>query len=466
MSEINILLVDDEERFLKTTQKLLEKRGYHIETATSGLDALDKIKKAKIQLVILDVKMPEMDGIAVLKRIIHDFPMIEVIMLTGHATVENAVEGVSLGASDYLMKPIDVDDLSEKIESCFSKRQSINAQTIRRKESFSKAGRLVFLGALATLLVPYLLFIPIGYSWLNDTCGGPKTNQSLSLFHSSICGNRHVITLIFAMIILLITIGVWFAVSNLIQRLRIMAEKRDELQFQLFHASKLASIGELATGVAHEINNPLAIVVSRCGIIRDLLNPEFSPELDPRKVNEELDIISQAAFRAKKITRQLIDFGQKKEASLVPCDVNQILDEIIGGLLEHDFKKYKIEIVRQYTPDLPIILLDEVRIKQVFINILTNACEAILESGTIIISTELKNDYLDITISDTGAGIPASQINEIFKPFYTTKKVGEGTGLSLSISLSIVESQGGTIDVQSKEGIGSSFIISLPIYRE
>jgi DNA-binding NtrC family response regulator len=123
MEKIKIMLVDDEERFLETTKKLLERRGYQVATALSGSEALDKLQKENIQVVILDVKMPGMDGMATLKAIKNRHPLVEVIMLTGHATVESAVEGLKSGAADYLMKPTDIEALIRKAEDAYAKRQ-------------------------------------------------------------------------------------------------------------------------------------------------------------------------------------------------------------------------------------------------------------------------------------------------------------------------------------------------------
>ena len=125
MKTINILLVDDEERFLATTQKLLKKKGYDAEVASSGSLALDLLDRKPVHVVILDVKMPGMDGIETLKAIKARHPMVEVIMLTGHATVESAVQGLKSGASDYLMKPADIDDLLSRVEGAFERRQQL-----------------------------------------------------------------------------------------------------------------------------------------------------------------------------------------------------------------------------------------------------------------------------------------------------------------------------------------------------
>jgi len=125
MKKMTMMLVDDEERFLSTTQKLLERKGYDVVTASSGVEALEKIRTHNIHVVILDVKMPGMDGNATLKEIKRQFPLTEVIMLTGHATMESAIDGLKSGAIDYLMKPTDIDEIIQKAEEAFEKRQGL-----------------------------------------------------------------------------------------------------------------------------------------------------------------------------------------------------------------------------------------------------------------------------------------------------------------------------------------------------
>lgn len=680
MANINIMLVDDEERFLSTTKKLLERKGYKVETASSGMEALEKLKTNNIQVVILDVKMPGMDGIATLKKIKRDFPLIEVIMLTGHGTVESAVEGVKLGAANYLIKPADIDDISEKIKEAFEKKQTISIQTDKREEYFKKLRVRLAVGLLAAFMLPYAAFfayfqfqfsstlkntgrlnlealsnsqkntidlflqervvnifslfhssefsltpsrqkmqdylqdlrqvndafidvgflntkgiqagyagpfpylqgkdysnenwfkillnqqrhyfisdiylgfrkkphftiavrqiidgkpyvmrstldpdkfymflrsisrgkevesalinkdglyqivdpdrgellgkseyippetvesgveeiikngdsILIGYAWLKEAPWALEVRQPLNIAHAGMYQSRRIMTVILAVIFFAIAAGIWFATSRLISRAQVAAQKSDELRHQLFHASKLASVGELATGVAHEINNPLAIIVATSGVVRDMLNPEFDLNPSPEEITKEIDTIDSAAFRARTITRQLLAFGRKNEPKLAPCNVNQILDEVMGGLKEREFKVADIEIVRDYDPGLPEILLDHDQIRQVFLNLINNAGDAISGPGKITITTSRNDQDIKITIKDTGKGMSAEQLSEIFNPFYTTKEAGKGTGLGLSVSLNIVESLGGAIDVQSLEGAGSSFMVSLPIHR-
>jgi DNA-binding NtrC family response regulator len=128
MENLKMMLVDDEERFLSTTKKLLEKRGYEVLVASSGAEALEKLRTNAIHVVILDVKMPGMDGNATLKEIKRQFPMIEVIMLTGHATVESAIDGLYSGASDYLMKPTEIGEIIQKAEDAYARRQTLESK--------------------------------------------------------------------------------------------------------------------------------------------------------------------------------------------------------------------------------------------------------------------------------------------------------------------------------------------------
>jgi len=128
MEDLKLMLVDDEERFLATTKKILNKKGYAVETASSGVEALEKLRTKPVQVVILDVKMPGMDGNQTLIEIKRQFPMVEVIMLTGHATVESAIDGLKSGASDYLMKPADIGEVIQKAEEAFARRQSLESK--------------------------------------------------------------------------------------------------------------------------------------------------------------------------------------------------------------------------------------------------------------------------------------------------------------------------------------------------
>ncbi|MBT7086115.1 MAG: histidine kinase [Desulfobacterales bacterium] len=306
----------------------------------------------------------------------------------------------------------------------------------------------------------------IAHTWLKETDWALLIRQPLSIAHAQMYHARRVMVITLTIILLLLSALILFTTIKLIGRAQDTAEKKQLLRYQLIHASKLASVGELATGVAHEINNPLAIIISTSGVIKDMLNPEFNMDSSPENILKEVDIIESSVFRVKSITSQLLSLGRKDEGSFVPCNVNNILNDIIGGLKEREFKVADIELILKYDPDLPEISLDPDKIRQVFLNIINNAGDAILGPGSITIITKSDNENIYITIKDSGKGMSVDQMKQIFNPFYTTKEVGKGTGLGLSVSLGIVESMGGVINVQSLKEAGSAFTVSLPILKK
>lgn len=303
----------------------------------------------------------------------------------------------------------------------------------------------------------------IAYTWLKEADWALLVRQPFAIAHEQMYQARKI--MMASLVIFLCVTGaiIVFLTKKQVDRHRVLLEKSQDLQSQLLHASKLASIGELATGVAHEINNPLAIITSTSGVIRDMLDPQFGMDAEPGKIIEEIDIIESAAFRAGRITRQMLDFGHEYKPSLSLCNVNTILDEVINGVKAREFKVANIEIVRDYHADLPQALLDADQIRQVFLNMINNAGDAIKGSGKITVATLAGDNEIQVNIRDTGMGMSAREMKKIFDPFFTTKEVGKGTGLGLSVSRSIVEALGGSIAVQSLKGQGTSFSIRLPI---
>lgn len=303
----------------------------------------------------------------------------------------------------------------------------------------------------------------VAYAWLKETPWALVVSEPLQLAYAQFYHARHIMLITTAVVSVAFIMAIWTATRTLIGKARENAVQREELQHQLLHAAKLASLGELATGVAHEINNPLAIIMATSGVIKDRLNPEFEIEDSPVAMLTDLMTIDMAVLRAKRITQQLLNYGRKTKPQLERANLNQLLDEVLEGVKSREFELSDICLERELDPDLPEILVDRDQVRQVLINLLNNACDAIEEPGRISIKSGRRNGSVELTITDTGHGMNAEQIEKIFDPFYTSKEVGEGTGLGLSVSLGIIESMGGTIGVQSLPGAGSAFTIRLPI---
>lgn len=230
-------------------------------------------------------------------------------------------------------------------------------------------------------------------------------------------------------------------------------QMKEETQRQILQSEKLASIGRLAAGVAHEINNPLTGVLTFSHLLK-----ERSKEEDDKK---DLDVIIQETKRVRDIVRNLLDFARQSTPNKESINLNEILQQLLKLVTsQKEFRKIKIE--EAYDANLPEILADKNQIQQVFLNLLMNAGEAIEGEGRITISTTHDEDNIQVSICDSGCGIADEEMDKIFDPFYTTKPVGQGTGLGLSISYGIIQQHYGTIHCESKAGSGTTFTVSLP----
>jgi signal transduction histidine kinase len=238
-----------------------------------------------------------------------------------------------------------------------------------------------------------------------------------------------------------------------------------DLSRQLVQAAKLASVGELASGIAHEINNPLAVIAEKVGLVQDLLDPSFSRNLTEDELKQHLDSVQAAVFRCTTITRQLLGFVRQTGVELTACDVADLIDKLLDRLLGPELEVADITVVRQDDPDLPPVVTDAGQLQQVLVNLLKNAADAITGPGTITISTRRRGDRFRLEVADTGCGMTPQQLEKVFMPFFTTKAPGKGTGLGLSVSYGIIEGLGGRLSASSTAGQGSRFVIDLPIGR-
>ncbi len=256
---------------------------------------------------------------------------------------------------------------------------------------------------------------------------------------------------------------IFVIIINRARKLVDMQKDSDRTRAQLEHASKLASVGELAAGIAHEINNPLAVISEEAGLMKDLMSPEFGGSISREEIAERLDTISQSVFRCRDITRKLLGFVRKTDFDLKPHNVQRLIDSVVDGLLGPEMAVSNIELVRDFKPNVPDIITDGNQFQQVLLNIINNAVDAIRGPGKITITCAFVDGMVQITVSDTGKGIAPDQMDKIFMPFFTTKEVGKGTGLGLSVSYGIIRSFGGTITVDSTIGVGTTFTIRVPL---
>ncbi|MBS1115242.1 MAG: sensor histidine kinase, 2 heme-binding site [Nitrospirae bacterium] len=233
-------------------------------------------------------------------------------------------------------------------------------------------------------------------------------------------------------------------------------EMLQEKQAQLVEAEKLASIGKLAAGIAHEINNPLTSVLTFSSLLL-----EQCPEDDPR--HGRLKMIVKETTRARNIVRHVLSFAKEAPLRTEKININQPVTEIVESLIAQEAFK-GIELDLDLAKDLPDIFIDPVQIGQVVLNILLNATHAIISPGKIQVYTRAAGNFIELIVSDTGKGIPEEHLQKIFDPFFTTKDKSKGTGLGLAVSYGIIKKHGGDIEVRSTVNEGSTFIVRLPLY--
>jgi two-component system NtrC family sensor kinase len=368
---LRLLIVDDEEQFRQVLVKRLSRRGMVPEQAGSGEDCLDLLEKKPMDVVILDVKMPGMDGLEVLQRIKEKYDKTEVILLTGYANTQDGVEGIKSGAFDYLSKPVELDHLAGKIKQAHEK---ILHEAERERE----------------------------------------------------------------------------------------AEFREKMEQRMVAAERLASLGTLAAGVAHEINNPLAIINDSVGWMQLLINQGDASEIPIKgQLEKGLDKIAQSVERAKKITHQLLGFARRSDPIISEVDLKQLAEDTVQ-LVEKEAKHKEIEFMLESDPSLGKIWSDAYQLRQVLLNLITNAIHATGSRGRIEITLQKDGELVILAIKDTGQGIPQENMERVFEPFFSTKPTGEGTGLGLFVTRGIVEKLGGAIEVDSRMGEGTTFRVRLP----
>jgi two-component system NtrC family sensor kinase len=272
------------------------------------------------------------------------------------------------------------------------------------------------------------------------------------------------------MIMVLGALGIVFAAfilsKRMVRRITMADQEKELMDKQIIETGKLASIGKLAAGIAHEINNPVAIMVEEAGWIKDLLEEEeFRKSENLDEFERALNQIKTQGRRCKEITHKLLSFARKTDSRVQETHINELIGELVA-LSEQRAKYAKIAIHTDFQNDLPATYLAQSEMQQVLLNLINNAIDAMeSQGGELTISTqfEFKEGFIIIGVSDNGSGIPEANLSRIFEPFFTTKPVGKGTGLGLSICYGIIQKMGGRIDVKSVIDSGTTFYIRIPV---
>jgi len=510
-----IMVVDNNPLVLRLLGSQFERLGHEVRTATDGLAALEILKGYVPDIMFIDLVMPNIDG-AKLCRIIRGMEHLKGIYLVILSAIaaEDRVEVRRFGADACIAKgafdriAAHVDAVLAEADKPGSERSGkvfgldeVFERTITRELLTSKHHYEVILNNMAEGIIEFTpgrqivyvnpaalsflghpeedvlgadffsLFVPSSAARLEEalaragnepvTLAGEEPfvlqGRQLSVLLYPVTDNGHS-----SVIALFRDVTDRKRAEETLRRsteqLQSALEELKRAQAVMVRQEKLASIGTLASGVAHEILNPLNIISSTVQLLR--------MEGLPPAVQEQLDTVMAQIRRATKITDNLRMFSHHKEAAVGPVALNAFLDRTLV-LVEHDLNLDNILVDRDYDPDLPTVEADEDQLAQVFLNLISNARDAMANrpERRITIRTRKMGDGVTVNFIDTGSGIAPEHLGKVFDPFFTTKDPGHGTGLGLSIVYSIVESHGGSIEVYSAPGKGTEFFIHLPLTR-
>ena len=384
-NKATVVIIDDEQIILDLTSIILKNRGYNVFSATDAREGLELIEKINPELVLLDYMMPGKDGLTALKEIKERFPDTYVIMFTGKGSEEIAVELMKSGASDYLLKPFNNQDLSERMENVLRVRsvEIHNRQLLRERE------------------------------------------------------------------MLLAEIEEWN--RELEKRVEEKTEALQKAQAEIVQSEKLATLGYLSAGMAHEIRNPLNSIALFIQLLKNGID-------QPEKI-EYLDKSLKEIDRIDAILRKLLDAAKRPRFEIKEVRIDQIIDSTIEIFMPQ-IKHHNIKIVRDFRQIPPPFQADPLEIEQIFTNLFVNAIHEMPTQGTLAVHLDHDEKKMIIRISDSGKGIPSECISNIFDPFFTTKSCGIGMGLA--VVLRIVKTYFGRIEVEKSDENGTTFLITIP----
>jgi len=388
------ILVVDDELSVREAIRIILKDHYEVASKDSAETAIEYLKSNDIDLVFLDILMPGMSGLEALKIIKAQHHSPEVVIVTATRTVKNAVEAMRHGAFEYVTKPFDVDEIKLIAERAIENHHLVLECSSLKQQMEQEKERF--------------------YKELEE-----KVRERTAELEE----------------------------AN--SRLR-------ETHEQLVRSEKLASLGELVAGVAHELNNKLLPVLAYSQLLKE---QEF-----PESILRYVDTIEKSASGAASVVSSLLNFARPSSSTRNLVDLNATIRDTLA-LLDYKVRASNVSVDVQLDDKLPLTLADEKQIAQVFLNVINNAFQAMEPRGGLLtIRSNRKGNEIFFSICDTGCGIPKEHLLKIFDPFFSTKGSG-GTGLGLSVSHGLIHAHQGEISVDSKVGKGTTFTIRLPITR-
>ncbi len=525
MSGDRVLVVDDEPGVVALCRRFLTRAGYAVETSVTAEDALVKLGRQPVDLLLVDVRMPGMDGFELMREARRRQPDLAVVVMTGFGTVETAVRALEEGASGLVLKPFDsnvavVRQVRLAIEANRSRREVARSRALRplfdlaevmfaeteeaalaqrvsssvrsqlgcesaglylhddgsgsvrllswagREGELSEAVRLGPVAwaaegrALARFQPEDPTLLPERRAWLEEhgfssaLCCPVRRSQGTFLMFAGRGGGQPPFSGDDLEMLYLLTRQAAVALENarLYGALRAYVSEIERSQQRLVQSEKLAAIGRLTASIAHEVNNPLQS-------LRNCLDLAARGDLAEERRAEYLRMAQRELEHLTSIVRQMLEFYRPEAATRQSIDVNDLLHDVVL-LTAGQCHDRGVEVVLTLSSELPAVWGVPYQLKQVVMNMVLNAIEAMPDGGRLTIASAPRAQGVEITFRDTGRGISKEEMAHIFEPFYTSKQTG--TGLGLAISYGIVAAHDGVIQVESDPGAGATFSVILP----
>ncbi len=498
--DLNVLIVDDEIKITELLLYALRNQPYKLRSAGSAREALDIISRNSTDILVTDIRMPEIDGLELSRQVLKKHPDIQIIIISAHGDINSAVEALKLGAVDFLQKPVDPKILQLSLNSAYEKwrlrheLQLAHENLEKEKELLSVTLRSIGDGVIATDLKGRVTIINNLAADLTGWAVEDAMGKSLaSVFHiinektRKVCENPVAKVLETGRIIglanhtaLIAKDGTEKSIADSAAPIRDMKSNiigtvlvfrdvtiENKINAELAKTKKLESVGILAGGIAHDFNNILTGIMGNINLSKNMIGQSH-------EAYDFLAAAEKASKRANKLTNQLLTFSKGGEPILEVASIYNILRESADFTLLGSNINCRID----RDADLWAAKIDEGQISQVIQNIVLNARQAMPEGGTIHILCEnylnnagrydkapiKKGTYIRIVITDEGVGIHSEQVEKIFDPYFSTKQ--KGSGLGLAVTLAIVKKHSGHITCTSRHGKGTTFTLYLPAIRE
>ena len=497
MSDVcSILIADDDPGVCLTLSDVLELKGHDVAAANSGTETLAACEQQPFDILLLDIDLPDVSGLDLIARVEEILPKIDVLVITGHSTHDNAALAVRPSTVAYMIKPLDLDRLLSIIDQ-IARRKNLEMENARLQTVIEQGKKqwestfdaisdpIAIVAASGSILRVNLAFCRRFNTTFPEIVGrkdgglifGLEEESDEAVGHALLSQGRFLeerddlaIPGVFLLSCYTVRLesgsGVIYVLRDVTAR-----KKTEEALWQrdkeLAQAQKMDAVGRLAGGVAHDFNNLLTIILGNAEVLYDLMRED-----DP--LRERIATISRVAERSSLLTRQLLAFSRTQVIQPKACDLNTMVS-VSESMLRRLIRE-NIEFRTVIEPKLKRVFMDPVQLEQIILNLILNARDAMPGGGTLTIRTshrdldanleetanpaEVWRRYVVLSVVDTGCGMSSEILDKIFEPFFTTKEKGHGLGLSTVYG--IVEKGGGTVRVESEPGRGTAFHVFLP----